>query len=149
MGEAFPRPRADEVVSFLAFHERGLGYPVHWFLRRLLNEWGPKLQHLNPTGVLHVAGFITICEAFLGMEPHVDLFWWIFTGRALSEGKPPRTAPVGDFALQKKPSPLGSYPTYSPCDSNRVWHGEWFYIRNPAEASFPSFTRKRPKRWES
>ena len=28
-GEAVPSPQADEVVSFLAFHERGLGYPIH------------------------------------------------------------------------------------------------------------------------
>ena len=62
------------MVSFLAFHERGLGYPTHWFLHGLLNEWGLELQYLNPTGVLHVAGFITVCEAFLGMEPHVDHF---------------------------------------------------------------------------
>jgi len=77
------RPQADEVVSFLAFHEHGLGYPMHWFLRGLLNEWGLELQHLNPTGVLHVAGFITVCEAFLKMEPHMDLFRRIFTRRAL------------------------------------------------------------------
>ena len=83
-----------------------------------------ELQHLNSTRVLHVAGFMTVCEAFLGMEPHVDFFRRIFTGRALSEGKPPRTAPVGGFALQKKLRPLGSYPAYSPCDSNRGWHGE-------------------------
>ena len=72
---------------------------MHWFLRGLLNEWGLELQHLNPTGVLHIAGFVTVCEAFLGMEPHVDLFRRIFTGRALSKGKPPRTTPVGGFAL--------------------------------------------------
>jgi len=98
-GEAIPRPWADEVVSFLTFHERGLRYPMHWFLCGLLNEWGLELQHLNLTRVLHIAGFITICEVFLGIEPHVDLFWRIFTGRALSEGKPPRTVPVGGFAL--------------------------------------------------
>ena len=27
--EEFPQPRPDEVVSFLTFHEHGLGYPVH------------------------------------------------------------------------------------------------------------------------
>ena len=27
--EDFPQPRPGEVVSFLAFHERGLGYPEH------------------------------------------------------------------------------------------------------------------------
>ena len=36
--EAISRLRSDEVVSFLAFHERGLGYPAQWFLRGLLNE---------------------------------------------------------------------------------------------------------------
>ena len=73
-GEAVPRPWFDEVVSFLTFHKRGLGYPAHWFLRWLLNEWGLELQHLNPIGVLHVAGFVTIYEAFLGMEPRMDFF---------------------------------------------------------------------------
>ena len=72
--EEFPQPRPGEVVSFLAFHERGLGYLAHWFLRGLLNEWGLELQHLNPTGVLHIADFVTICKAFLEMEPHVDFF---------------------------------------------------------------------------
>ena len=122
---------------------------MHWFLRGLLNKWGLELQHLNPTRVLHIAGFVTICEAFLRMEPHVDLFLWIFIGRALSEGKPPRTASVGGFALQKKPRPSGSYPVYSPYDSNRGWHGEWFYIRNLVEASFPSFIGVRPERQDS
>ena len=72
----------DEVV-LAAFIEKGLLPPkevAHW-------------------RVLHVAGFINICEAFVEMEPHVDSFWRIFSGRALSEGKPPRTAPVGGFSL--------------------------------------------------
>ena len=57
------------------------------------------MQHLNPTGVLHITSFVTIYEAFLGMEPHMDLFRQIFSRRALSEGKPPRIAPIGGFAL--------------------------------------------------
>ena len=80
MGEDFPQPWAGEVVSFVTFYVRGLGYPAHWFLCGLLNEWGLKLQHLNPTGVLHIAGFVTVCEAFLGMEPHADFFWRLFCG---------------------------------------------------------------------
>ena len=50
------------------------GPSTHQFLHGLLNEWGLELQHLNLTGVLHIAGFITVCEAFLRMGPHVDLF---------------------------------------------------------------------------
>ena len=49
--------------------------------------------------VLYVTGFITVYEAFVGMEPHVDSFRRIFSWQALSEGKPPRSALVGGFAL--------------------------------------------------
>ena len=87
------------MVSFFAFHERGLGYPAHWFLHGLLNEWGLELQHLNSTGVLHIANFVIVCEAFFRMEPHVDFFRRLFSGRALSEVNPPRITPVGGFAL--------------------------------------------------
>ena len=38
---------------------------------------------------------------------------------------------------------------YTPCDSNRGWHGEWFYIRNPAAVPFPAFTGGRPEKWDS
>ena len=99
--------------------------------------------------MLHISGFVTVCEAFLRMELHVDLFRRIFSGRALSEGKPPRIALVGGFALQKKPKLSVPYPAYSPYESNRGWHGEWFYIRNPAKAPFLTFIGKRPERRES
>ena len=41
--EDFLQPRASKVVSFLAFHEHGLGYTAHWFLCGLLNEWGSSI----------------------------------------------------------------------------------------------------------
>ena len=50
-------PNVDEMV-LAAFAEKGLLPPkevAHW-------------------RVLHVAGFITVSEAFVGMKPHVDSF---------------------------------------------------------------------------
>ena len=67
----------------------------------------------------------------------------------MSKGKPHKITPVGGFALQKKPSASGAYPMYTPYDSNQGWHGEWFYIRNPVEAPFSSFTGRRPERRDS
>jgi len=100
-------------------------------------------------GVLHIAGFITVCEAFLGMELHVDFFRWLFSPRALTVGDPAEVAPVGGFAPQRKPGLGDSYPVYLPCDSNRGWHGEWFYIRNPVAAPFSVFTGGRPEKRDS
>ena len=75
-------PNVDEMV-LAAFAENGLVPPkevAHW-------------------RVSYVVGFITICEAFVGMEPYVDSFHRVFSGRALSERKTLGTTPVGGFAL--------------------------------------------------
>ena len=47
----------------------------------------------------YVAGFVTVYEAFVRMEPYVDSFQRVFFGRALSERKTLRTTPMGGFAL--------------------------------------------------
>ena len=49
--------------------------------------------------VLHIVGFVTVCEAFLGMEPHADFFRRLFSRRALTVGNPVEIAPMGGFAL--------------------------------------------------
>ena len=40
-----------------------------------------------------------VYEAFIGVEPYGNLFWRIFSERALLVGKLPRTASMGGFAL--------------------------------------------------
>ena len=57
------------------------------------------MQHLNLMGVLHIAGFVTVFEAFLRMEPHADLFRLFFSGRAMADWSSATIAPVGGFAL--------------------------------------------------
>ena len=82
-GEVSPHPHPDEVVTFRIFYSRGLGQLAHSFLLGLLEEWKIGLHHLNPTGILRITGFGTVCEAFLGIDPHVDLFWEMFVSRPL------------------------------------------------------------------
>jgi hypothetical protein len=57
-------------VMFLAFLFHGLSLPAHEFLRVLLFMYGVQLHHLRPNSLLHIACFITLCEAFLGIDPH-------------------------------------------------------------------------------
>jgi hypothetical protein len=139
-----PQPEAGKIVSFLAFHERDLRYSAHPFLLGLLNEWELELQHLNSNGVLHIAGFITLFESFLRRDPHANLFRAFFHGQGLIVKRDPELTPVGGFGLQKRPCPLGDYAVYTPANSNRGWHKEWFYIRNPAEMPFQAFMGERP-----
>ena len=66
------------MVSFTHFHEHGFATPTHKFLQGLLHYYKIELQHLNPNGIQHIAAFIALCEGFLGISPHFDLWWHFF-----------------------------------------------------------------------
>ena len=48
-GEPEPRPRDGYVMSFISFHERGLGIPADRFMRALPHYYGVELHNLIPT----------------------------------------------------------------------------------------------------
>ena len=68
----------DYVVSFAHFHEHGFVTPAHRFLRGLLHYYKIEVQHLNPNGIQHMAAFVALCEGFLGISPHFDLWRYFF-----------------------------------------------------------------------
>jgi hypothetical protein len=37
-----------------------------------------EVQHLHPNIVLHMAFFITLCEAYLGMGPYFHIWRYMF-----------------------------------------------------------------------
>ena len=51
---------------------------AHRFLRGLLHYYKIELQHLNPNGIQHMATFIALCEGFLGINPHFNLWRYFF-----------------------------------------------------------------------
>jgi hypothetical protein len=76
--EPYPRKNVDEAVLFQHFIERGLALPTSNFFRGLLYNYGLQLHHLNPNSIAHIAIFVHLCEAFLGIEPHFTLFCYLF-----------------------------------------------------------------------
>jgi hypothetical protein len=76
--EQILQPSSGYRVMFLAFLLRGFSLPAHEFLRRLLFVYGVQLHQLTPNSILHIACFVTLCESFLGIEPHFLLWRSIF-----------------------------------------------------------------------
>jgi hypothetical protein len=76
--ERIPEPPSGYRVMFLSFLLRGLSLPAHEFLRGLLFVYGVQLHQLTPNSILHIACFMTLCESFLGIEPHFLLWCLIF-----------------------------------------------------------------------
>ena len=57
-------------MSFVSFHERGLGLPVDRFMRALLHYYGRELHNFNPNSIVQAAIFVAVCEGYLGIAPH-------------------------------------------------------------------------------
>jgi hypothetical protein len=74
-----PTPLPGYVVSFIPFHERGFGVPSSCFMRALLHHYGVELHNFNPNSIAQAAIFAAVCEGFLGIDPHWDLWLHLFT----------------------------------------------------------------------
>ena len=75
--EVEPRPKENEVVSFVPFHLLGFGLPAHPLLWCLLYYYRLRFHDLTLEGILHLLVFIMLCKGFLGIPTHYDL-WQIF-----------------------------------------------------------------------
>jgi hypothetical protein len=95
--EDTPDPPMGFRVIFVAFLLHGLSVLAHEFLRGLLFVYGMQLHDLTPNMVLHIACFITLCECFLGIEPHWALWKRIFSV------KRHRPSPAGGFGCRVRP----------------------------------------------
>jgi hypothetical protein len=124
--ERIPKPPSGYRVMFLAFLLCGLSLPAHEFLRGLLFVYGVQLHQLTPNSILHIACFVTLCESFLGIEPHFLLWRSIFRLRP-------------NVALAKKPElggavvsvrPKAQYLEFSFAASVQGWRTKWFYIQD-------------------
>jgi len=75
-----PRPPKGYVVSFAKFHHHGLGSPPSRFMRALCHHYGVELQHFSPNAITATAVFAAVCEGYLGMMPHWDLWLHLYRG---------------------------------------------------------------------
>jgi hypothetical protein len=124
--EIVPRPPPGFRVIFMAFLLRGLSLPPHPFLRGLLFAYGIQLHDLNPNTILHIACFITLCECFLGIEPHWALWRRIFIVQH------PLQYQTGGFSCQVRPDV--PYFNLQKPENNPGWRTKWFYAKDKFSA---------------
>lgn len=118
----------DEIPVFASFLERGLGLPTSDLFRGLLDYYKLELVHLNPNGIFHIALFMHLCEAFLGIRPHFQLFRKIFQIKPQAQKE--HTIVVGGAGIEMREKINSQYFSYSLVDSNQDWKEKWMYINN-------------------
>lgn len=137
--ESYPTPPMGYRVSFVDHLIRGLSAPIHPFLRGLLFIYGLQLHHLTPNSILHISIFITLCEAFLGVQPNWALWKRIFFCRR--NGSPNVAYNIGGVVISVRPT-VDYFDVKLP-DSVQGWRKKWLYIQEEnhgcAEDNIPPF----------
>ena len=64
--------------AFTVFLERGLGFPMSEYFRRVLDFYGLKVHDLTPKSMLHLACFVTLYEGYFGCIAFFPFWLWIF-----------------------------------------------------------------------
>jgi hypothetical protein len=153
-GVDVPNPPAGHVLSFMAFHERGLGIPTSRFLWALPSWYEVELHIFNPNSITLAAIFITVYEGYLGIPPHWNLWLYLFKAehftKAAEGGGSRKMVRAGGCTLQMRQEQSGLYFPAQLMSSNRGWQEGWFYLRND-DGWLPPYTGhvviERPSKW--
>jgi hypothetical protein len=143
--EADPTPPPGYVVSFTPFHERGFGMPASRFMRALPHYYGVELHNFNPNSIAQAAIFAAVCEGFLGIDPHWDLWTHLFSTEfsdVSTDVKKVRMAVrAGGCTLQLRSGRAQQYIPASLVSSNKGWQNRWFYLQND-DGVLPPFSQR-------
>ena len=113
-------------VIFLDFLLRGLSLPAHEFLRGLLFVYGVQLHQLTPNSILHIVVFITLCDFFLDIHPHWDMWKRLFALRRNASRDV--TYDVGGVVIVVRPE--AEYFDLKMADSVQNWRKKWLYVKD-------------------
>jgi len=141
MAENIPNPNKEERVCFVPFLLRGLGFPIHPFLRGLLDFYRIQLHNLTPGSILHISGFVALCELFLGCEAHFELWRELFCLVPRHQGG--SIFEVGGAEVWRIAG--SGYLVGTPKKGSEEWTSEWFYIEDvplldPVRRGLPEFS---------
>jgi hypothetical protein len=122
---AAPSLPSGYVLSFVSFHERGFGVPASRFMRAILYFYGVELHNLNPNSIAQAAIFAAVCEGFLGIDPHWDLWTHLFSTEPFAsmtgEKRVRMAVRAGGCILQLRQARAQQYIPAILVSSNKGW----------------------------
>jgi hypothetical protein len=130
-GESYLDLRLNEIVVFEDFYWRGFGKPCHPFLCKLCDYYRISICNLHPNSVLLVSIFITLCESFLGIQPHFNLWRHFFCLK--KKGGAGGSKVAGGAYLNLCDGMKAEYLNVPFSSSMRDWYKKWFYVQQEQE----------------
>ena len=113
---------------FKSFYEKGFALPAGAFFRRILHFYELEVTHLKPNSIAQIAIFIHLCNRYLGIAPHFNLWRALYHLKGYPSNV--RRNVVGGAAFSLRQGSV--YPDFELRDTNKGWVREWFMVSNPA-----------------
>jgi hypothetical protein len=119
--------------------------PASRFMRAILHVYGVELHNLSPNSISQAAIFAAVCEGYLGIDPHWDLWTHLFSAKLFAlptgERRVRMAVQAGGYILQLRQSRAPQYIPAILTSSNKGWQRRWFYLRND-DGRLPSFSQR-------
>jgi hypothetical protein len=135
VGEIAPAPQEGEYVVFVAHFERGFALPASPFFRQMLDRLEIQPHHLPGNAITTIAGFVTCCEAYLGLLPSMEIWAKFFNLRP--NVLPDKDLPAGSKQMTQcgsamvMPRKNSIFPRIQGLESVKKWQRSYFYVKNP------------------
>jgi len=103
-----------------------------------------ELHNFAPNAISQVAVFVAVCEGYLGIPVHWDLWRHLFRGELYTESVSAgvrRPVRAGGLTLQLRGSRKDLYIPCKMTTNNSEWDRGWFYLRND-DGRLPAYTGK-------
>jgi hypothetical protein len=114
-------------------------------MRAILHVYGVELHNLSPNSISQAAIFAAVCEGYLGIDPHWDLWTHLFSAELFAsptgERRVRMAARAGGCILQLRQARAPQYIPAVLASSNKGWQRRWFYLQND-DGRLPSFSQR-------
>ena len=106
-------------------------------MRALLRHYGVELQHLSPNTISNMVIFAMVCEGYLVVMPHWELWLHLFwgelfqaPGRTTGVKKPVRAGYLNLVQKSRRSEEPREYIATGLTSNHAQFDSKWFYVRN-------------------
>jgi hypothetical protein len=129
--ERVPTPGLGKMVVFYDHFPWGFTLPASNFLRQFLDHFCLQPHHIGANTMMTLAMFATLCEAYLGIWPNVELFHRLIYFKTQTAEMVPVICGTASFYARKTADFLGIKGK----ESCKKWQRSFFYVKNLKEGA--------------
>jgi hypothetical protein len=134
------------MVVFYDHFPRGFAMPASSFMRQFLDHFFLQPHHIGANAMMILSVFATLCKAYLGIWPNVELFRQLIYFKTQTAETVPVICGTASFYARK----TADFPGIKGKESCKKWQRSFFYMKNLKEGedhiNLPPFEAGGPER---